>query len=88
MSDFAKGFFPKPKHDNAPEFVIGKLNIRREDAIAWLQSQTGEWVRLDMKVSKSGKGYAEVDTWEPSGQQSRPAPTDAEAFDDDLSVPF
>lgn len=85
---FISGLNFKAKPDNAPEYVIVKGSIKREDLIAWLQSERDEWVNFEVKVSKNGKMYAAVDTWKPSGE--RPAkpkqapPTDA--FDD-MDVP-
>ena len=50
------------------------MGIKREELIAWLQSEQGEWINADIKVSQGGKWYAAVDDWKPSdggGQQSR-----------------
>jgi hypothetical protein len=86
-NDMAGGLYPKPKHPNAPDFVIGKLSINVEQFREWfkayLQANPGtEWVNLDMKVSKAGKGYAVVDTWKPEQQ----APSGGGSVDDD--IPF
>lgn len=80
-SIMVNGFYPKPKHENAPDFVIGKLSIRvdqfREFLGDYLKDNPGEWINIDMKVSKNGKGYAVIDNWEPSpqgGVAPQPAP--------------
>lgn len=69
MSDvkFIGGLSFKAKNANAPEYVICKGSIKREDLIAWLQSEQGEWINFDVKESKGGKMYAAVDTWKPNG---------------------
>ncbi len=100
MSDvkFIGGLSFKAKNANAPDYVICKGSIKREDLIAWLQSEQGEWINFDVKESKGGKIYAAVDTWKPNGggsarqggqqQRQRPqqqAPVDD--FDSD-SIPF
>jgi hypothetical protein len=62
---FADGFIFKRK-ENAPEFVVGSQSIKVDEAIAFLQLyQKDGWVNLDIKQSKGGKYYCELDTWEP-----------------------
>jgi hypothetical protein len=78
MSDLIGGLYPKPKHENAPDFVIGKLSINvqqfREWIKGWIQDNPGEdWINIDMKVGKSGKAYAALDTWKPEQKDSPPA---------------
>ena len=91
---FINGLIVKAPHERAPEYVKAKLSIKREELIAWLQTERGEWINADIKVSNGGKWYAAVDDWKPnqgssSGQQ-RPAPQRQEAppvdfADDDLN---
>jgi hypothetical protein len=60
---FAKGINFK-RNDNAPEFVVGKLNIKTDEAIAFLnETSKNGWVNLDIKKAKSGKYYIELDTY-------------------------
>lgn len=92
---FIAGLILKPKHERAPEYVICKLSIKREELIAWLQEQEGEWVNADIKESQGGKLYAQVDEWKPdrqrqqterrTQQRSQPKPASDE-FDD--QIPF
>ena len=86
---YIDGLIVKAPHERAPEYVKAKLSIKREELIAWLQSQTGDWINADVKVSQGGKWYAAVDDWKPDGkrQESRkPAP--ATTADDDSDIPF
>ena len=81
MSDdieFIDGLIFKPPHENAPDFVIAKLSIKREQLIEWLENQEGEWINGDVKESKGGKYYASVDHWKPNQEkrESAPAPRD------------
>lgn len=71
MSDtkFINGLIVKPKRDGAPDYVICKLSIKRQELIAWLQQQDGEWINADVKESQGGKLYAAVDDWKPDGQR-------------------
>jgi len=63
---FADGFIFKRK-ENAPDFVVGSQSIKVEEAIAFLQAnQKNGWVNLDIKQSKGGKYYCQLDTWQPT----------------------
>ena len=66
---FAKGFYPKKRREGAPDFVLGKMSVNRIQALEWLSEQTDEWINLDLKEGKSGKCYAEVDTWKPEKKE-------------------
>lgn len=100
---FINGLIVKAPNENAPEYVKAKLSIKREELIAWLQSESGEWINADIKVSQAGKWYASVDDWKPnqgggSGgsrggapQRERPAPATAAQNDGDFAdddIPF
>jgi hypothetical protein len=64
---FANGFIFK-RNDNAPDFVIGNISIKSEDAIAFIQEHTKNgWVNLKINKSQGGKAYIELDTWEAKG---------------------
>lgn len=66
---FADGFIFKQK-DNDPDFVLGHLSIKVDDAIVFLkENEKKGWVNLDLKRAKSGKTYLELDTWEPKAQE-------------------
>ncbi len=81
---FADGFFVKKPHENAPEFVIGKLSIKVSDAMGFLGAQPEEWVNLDIKESKGGKYYISVDTWKPDNKEHEPPEAPENATNDDL----
>ena len=85
-SELIGGLYPK-KRDGQPDFVIGKLSINvaqfRECMAEYLKANQGsEWINMDMLVSKAGKGYAKLDTWEPESKQE----TKVEPVSDD--IPF
>lgn len=71
---FISGLIVKPKHERAPDYVICKLSIKREELIAWLQEQDGEWINADIKESQGGKLYAQVDEWKPDRQRQQTEP--------------
>jgi len=61
---FAKGFIFK-RNDNAPEWAIGKISIKADEAIEFIKSKENKgWVNLEIKKSKEGKFYIELDTYE------------------------
>lgn len=71
---FADGFsFRKPTGD-APEYVVGRLSLKVEDAIDFItkhQNANG-WVNLSIMVGRSGNPYVELDTYEPKKQEEEP----------------
>lgn len=87
MSDkeFADGLIVKAPHENAPDFVKASISIKRKDLGNWLRSKDDEWINLQVKVAKSGKWYAEVDSWKPDGKKEKRA--DSAEFEDD-DIPF
>lgn len=69
---FINGLIVKAPNDRAPEYVKARLSIKREELIAWLQSEDGEWINAEIKVSQGGKWFAAVDEWKPQSQQGGP----------------
>jgi len=89
-TQFIDGLIVKAPNQGAPDYVKAKLSIKREELIAWLQSQSGDWINVEVKESKGGKWYAAVDTWKPDGgdrpRQERAAKPADDFADDD--IPF
>lgn len=72
---FANGFIFK-RNEKAPDFVIGNISIKSDDAIKFIQEHTNNgWVNLKINKSQGGKAYIELDTWEAKGS----APVQAQA---------
>lgn len=68
--EFVNGLiYKEPK--NAPEFVLANISIKKEELMGWLQTQHKDWINIDIKRSKKGKCYAEVNTWEPNKNYSK-----------------
>lgn len=75
---FIEGLIVKAPNERAPEYVKAKISIKRQDLIAWLSAQDGEWINADLKVSQNGKWYAAVDEWKPESRGGgRPANREA-----------
>lgn len=68
---FAEGFSFK-RNDNAPEFVVGRLSIKVDEAIAFLKkNEKSDWVNLSIKKARSGNHYLELDTFEPKKKEEQ-----------------
>lgn len=73
---FADGFSFK-RNENAPDFVVGRLSLKVDDAVAFMkENEKGGWVNLNIKTARSGNHYVELDTFEPKGKS---APAKAQA---------
>ena len=66
---FADGFSFK-RRAGAPDFVIGNVSIKVDEAVPFLQKNAKNgWVNLNVLRAKSGKQYIELDQWEPNKEQ-------------------
>ena len=81
------------RNDNAPEHIICKLWIKRDEFAQFMRAHPGD-LNVEIKRSKGGKYYAAVDNWKPGERVTAPAPAPkpapranpVAALDDD--VPF
>jgi hypothetical protein len=70
---FADGFIFK-RNEKAPDFVIGNISIKVDEAISFLKkNEKNGWTNLQVKNSQGGKYYIELDTFEPKAQSQAPA---------------
>lgn len=90
---FADGFSFK-RNEKAPEFVVGRLSLKVDDAVAFLKEhQKNGWVNLNVKTARSGNHYVELDTYDPptgarpTEVKAKPAPVVYEPVDDG-ELPF
>lgn len=82
---FADGFSFK-RQENAPDFVVGRLSMKVEDAIAFMKQHTkAGWINVNIKTARSGNYYVELDTYEPKGGGATSKPTTKESDED---IPF
>ena len=89
---FADGILFK-RNEKAPDYVIGNLSIKLDEAIPFLQANAKNgWTNLSIMLSKGGKHYVELDTYQPKadGQQSPrvAAPYVADSMVPDEDLPF
>ena len=80
--EFPNGLMVKQPSEKAPEFIKCHLSIKRKDMGNWLRGKTDDWINLDVKVSRDGKWYAEVNNWKPEKKEAQAKPD----FSDD--IPF
>lgn len=88
---FIDGLTVKHPNERAPEYVKATLSINRTRLITWLQAQEGEWVNADLKESREGKLYVQVNTYKKEAKREDyrpPAAPTPPAFDDDSDIPF
>lgn len=81
---YADGFRFFDKKDNQPDFVLGAIVISPEALLSWAKSnpdKTSDYkgqmqIKFQVKKSKDGKVYVELDTWKPAGQKTFTEPKD------------
>ena len=99
MSDekiFVDGMIVK-RNPNAPDFVICNLSLKCEELVAFMRKHhKDKWCNIQIKQSKGGKYYAELDTWQPTqGEagtagmaQAKGAMQEAPPAFEDEDIPF
>jgi hypothetical protein len=68
---FPTGLYANRPKENAPNFIIANLSIKRDEFIEWLKGQK-EQVYIDIKESKGLKFYASLNEWTP--KEDKPTP--------------
>ncbi len=69
---FLDGMIVKRPHEKAPSFVKARMSFKVADFIKFLKRyQDKGWVNADLKVSKNGKLYAQLDTWKAGENQKQ-----------------
>ena len=82
--EFPDGLIFKLPRDGAPDFVRGSISIKRAELVKWLSGKNDEWINLDLKVGKSGKSYASVNTYKPENASALPTAKVDDSSKDDL----
>jgi len=84
---FADGMMFKRPREGAPEFVKGSVSLKVEAIVPFLQKHAKNgWVNLDLKTSKTGTFYFELNTWEP--KKAVEAGEATKAAVEDIGIPF
>lgn len=91
---FANGIYVKKPKDTAPDFVKAQMLIKVPEALEFIKANAGDgWINLDLKKSREGKFYLEVNTWKPEKKDDAPkiADTKVDYPQEDISpedIPF
>lgn len=70
QKEYADGFYFKEKNDNAPAWAKGKMSVKVNEAIAYLQKYQAigeEWLNFDLASQQKdpNKWSAKRNTWKP-----------------------
>ena len=76
--EFCKGLYfnetdlTKNIETNEKQFIFFKVSIRKKELIEYLESQNNDddWTNIDVKRSRTGKFYGEVNTYKPREDNS------------------
>jgi hypothetical protein len=99
---FAEGFSFRKPNPEAPEYVVGRLSLKVDDAIDFVNKHKNAngWINLSIMIGRSGNPYLELDTYEPKKDgepteakpkaKSKPAPQPEPEVDEDdgQDLPF
>lgn len=81
---FADGFSFK-RSENAPDFVVGRLSLKVDDAISFIKKYEKKgWVNLNVKTARSGNIYVELDTYEPKTETASAKPKSKKTGEENL----
>ena len=71
---FTNGLIFKLPSNKAPEFVKGSLSVKVADFVAFLKEHetNSGWVNIDIKESREGKLYCELNTYMPEHPNLEP----------------
>lgn len=63
------------RRNNAPDFIIGRMSIKLDKAIPFLEENKNEsgYVNLTVLKSKTDGFYIELDEWKPTKKEDAPA---------------
>ena len=68
---FADGLIVKCR-DSAPDYVLCELSVKVDEFIEFMLTHNKNgWINLEVKKSKAGRPYANLDTWEPRQQEGQ-----------------
>lgn len=68
---FPEGMIYRGKREGSPDWVKGAISINGNQFFTWLKGQKAHmsekgWFTIDIKESKGGKIYCELNTWKPT----------------------
>lgn len=86
---FIEGLIVKKPHDKAPDFVKASISIKCGELVEFMKShQNNGWINADIKESKGGKFYAELNTWKPQTEEAPKQPQPEAVHTAEQDLPF
>lgn len=87
---FADGFFYNEPHENAPDFVLGRVSVKVADALEFLSANANDkgYVNLQILRSQEGKPYMKLDTFVPDSSRAVSTSAPADSDGDGEELPF
>jgi hypothetical protein len=89
--NFVEGLSFYEPREGAPDFIVGRIYIVVGSLRKWLEANNTNsgGINIDVKRSKKGNVYCELNTWKPAAPQSMLEEATIEAGDEEEdSVPF
>lgn len=92
-AEFVDGLICKKPSPNAPKWVLFNISMKCEELINFIQSHSDEsgWLNIDVKESKAGKIYCQLNTWK-ADKSKKKVEKEAEGpeidGEDDGEIPF
>ena len=91
---FVDGLYVDLPREKAPKFIIANLSFNVKKFVKFIQTQENErgWVNIDIKESKNGNVYAEVNNWQKQKEDTPvkdgiPVVEDSKTFQEQLNGP-
>jgi hypothetical protein len=71
--NFIQGARYSKAPDNAPKWLLGKISIKADEFIQYLQTnQSNGWLNIDIKESSKGNIYLELNDFKPNLDKPEP----------------
>ena len=94
--EFIDGLIAKKPNAKAPKWVLMNLSFKCEELINFIQTHSDEsgWLNIDVKESKAGKIYCQLNTWKADKSKKKVEETTEEPegpeidAEDDGEIPF
>lgn len=87
--EFAQGVFVSKQSFGKNKGEIIKVSFKLDEFIEWAQANVNDrgYLNVDIKTAKADKNklYAELNTWQPAGQEG---PEEDEEAEDEDGLPF
>jgi hypothetical protein len=76
---FTEGMIFKKPREGAPDYVKGSMSFKVDEFTAFLKKHNNNgWVNVDLKVSKAGKLYTQLNDWKPKEEVAQVSPEQAQ----------